>query len=121
MSPLLNLRYLIEFVLLRGIIALVRALPLDTGREAMARAWRLLAPYGRRHPRALDNLAIAFPERTPAEREAIAIAMWENLGRVAAETMQLDKILKEPDRIEIENPELLARYAGKMGSAIACS
>ena len=31
--------------------------------------------------------------------------MWGNLGRVMAETMLLDRILKEPDRIEIENPE----------------
>jgi KDO2-lipid IV(A) lauroyltransferase len=121
MSALLNIRFLLEFVLLRGIIALVRALPLDTSREWSAKGWRLLAPYGRRHARALANLAIAFPEKTPAERQAIALAMWENLGRVMAETMQLDRILKEPSRIEIENPELLGRYAGKMGSAIACS
>jgi KDO2-lipid IV(A) lauroyltransferase len=121
MSPLENIRFVIEYVLLRGVIALVRLLPLDTGREWSARIWRLLAPYGRRHRRALDNLAIAFPEKSEAERQAIALAMWENLGRVMAETMQLDRILKEPERIEIENPELLARYAGKMGSAITCS
>lgn len=121
MSTLLNIRFLLEYVLLRGIIALVRALPLDTGREWSAKAWRLLAPYGRRHRRALDNLAIAFPEKSPAEREAIALAMWGNLGRVMAETMQLDKILAEPERIEIENPELLDRYSGRFGPAIACS
>jgi Kdo2-lipid IVA lauroyltransferase/acyltransferase len=121
MSTLLTIRFLIEYVLLRGVIALVRALPLDTGREISARIWRLLAPYGRRHRRALDNLTIAFPEKTDGERQAIALAMWENLGRVMAETMQLDRILREPERIEIENPELLGRYAGKMGSAITCS
>lgn len=121
MSTLLNIRYLLEYVVLRLIIAMVRALPLDTGREWSAKGWRLFAPYGRRHARALDNLAIAFPEKTRAERQAIAIAMWENLGRVMAETMQLDRILKEPERIEIENPELLGRYAGKMGAAITCS
>jgi KDO2-lipid IV(A) lauroyltransferase len=86
-----------------------------------ARTWRLLAPYGRRHARALENLAIAFPEKTEAERQAIALEMWGNLGRVMAETMLLDRILKQPERIEIENPELLQRYAGKMGAAIACS
>src|SRR5262245_9363854 len=111
MSTLLNVRYILEYILLRGVIALVRALPLDTGREWSARAWRMLAPYGRRHRRALDNLAIAFPEKSDAERQAIALDMWENLGRVMAETMQLDKILREPERIEIENPELLQRYA----------
>lgn len=121
MSTLLTIRHLIEYALLRVIIALVRTLPLDTARELSAKAWRLLAPYGRRHRRALDNLAVAFPDKTPQEREAIAMAMWANLGRVMAETMLLDRILKEPERIEIENPELLERYAGKMGAAIACS
>jgi KDO2-lipid IV(A) lauroyltransferase len=121
MSVLTNIRFILEYGLLRVIILLVRLLPLDTGREWSAKGWRLFAPYGRRHRRALDNLAIAFPEKTEAERQAIAMAMWENLGRVMAETMQLDRILKEPERIEIENPELLARYAGKMGAAITCS
>jgi KDO2-lipid IV(A) lauroyltransferase len=121
MSALQTIRYLVEYALLRVVIATVRLFPLDTGRELSAKAWRAIAPRGRRHRRALDNLAIAFPEKTPEEREAIALAMWENLGRVMAETMQLDRILSEPERIEIENPELLRRYTGKMGSAITCS
>jgi KDO2-lipid IV(A) lauroyltransferase len=121
MSKLLTIRHLLEYALLRAIIAMVRAFPLDMARELSARGWRLLAPYGRRHQRALDNLAVAFPEKTLQEREAIAMEMWGNLGRVMAETMLLDRILKEPDRIEIENPELLSRYAGKMGAAVTCS
>ncbi|MEJ2227022.1 MAG: lysophospholipid acyltransferase family protein [Alphaproteobacteria bacterium] len=121
MSILLNIRYLLEYVLLRGIIALVRVFPLDTGRELSAKTWRLLAPYGRRHKRALDNLAIACPEKTLEERQAIALDMWENLGRVMAETMQLDRILKDPDRIEVETPVLLKRYVNKMGAAVVAS
>jgi len=121
MSTLLTIRYLLEYGFLRAIIALVRLFPLDTARELSAKAWRLLAPYGRRHRRALDNLAIAFPEKTQADREAIALEMWGNLGRVMAETMLLDRILDEPDRIEIEHPALMKRYHGKMGPAVACS
>lgn len=121
MSALLNLRYLIEYGVLRAIIALVRLMPLDTATAVSAWMWRRLAARGRRHDRALDNLAIAFPEKTPEEREAIALAMWENLGRVMAETMLLDRILKEPERIEIENPRLIATYKGKMGAAICAS
>jgi KDO2-lipid IV(A) lauroyltransferase len=121
MSALLTIRYLLEYAVLRVVIGLVRLLPLDTARELSAKGWRLLAPYGRRHRRAMDNLAIAFPEKTAEQREAIAMRMWSNLGRVMAETMLLDRILEEPDRIEIETPALLGRYAGKMGSAIVCS
>lgn len=121
MSALLNLRYLLEYGVLRAIIALIRLLPLDAATAFSAWIWRRLAARGRRHRRALDNLAIAYPEKTPEEREAIALAMWENLGRVMAETMLLDRILREPERIEIENPRLIATYKGKMGAAICAS
>jgi KDO2-lipid IV(A) lauroyltransferase len=121
MSVLLNIRYMLEYALLRGIIGLVRLMPLDTARELSAKAWLLLAPYGRRHRRALDNLAVAFPDMPEKERQAIAMEMWGNLGRVMAETMLLDRILAEPERIELENPELMERYFSKLGAAITCS
>jgi KDO2-lipid IV(A) lauroyltransferase len=77
----------------------------------------------RRHKRALANLAIAFPEKSDAEREAIARAMWENLGRVMAETMQIDRLIAEPDRIQLEphTARFFARYKGKMGAAVGVS
>ncbi|MBN9587395.1 MAG: lysophospholipid acyltransferase family protein [Alphaproteobacteria bacterium] len=36
------------------------------------------------------NLAAAFPEKTQAERDAIRMAMWDNLGRVVGEYAHLD-------------------------------
>jgi Kdo2-lipid IVA lauroyltransferase/acyltransferase len=121
MAILLDLRYRIEYLALRILVALVRAVPLDAGVRASAKAWRLIAPLDRRHKRALDNLAIAFPEKTLAQRQAIALAMWENLGRVMAETMQIDRITRDPSRIEIVGDKILDRYRGKMGPAIAVS
>jgi Kdo2-lipid IVA lauroyltransferase/acyltransferase len=121
MGSLLDLRYRIEYLALRALVLLVRAAPLDAGVRFSARAWRLIAPFDRRHKRALDNLAIAFPEKTAAQREAIALAMWENLGRVMAETMQIDRITSDPSRIEIVSDTILQRYRGKMGPVIAVS
>ena len=121
MTVWLHIRYWAEFCLLRTIIGMIRLMPLDTAVKFSAYWWRKLAARGRRHKRALNNLAMAFPEKSEEEREAIAIAMWENLGRVMAETMQMDRILKNPDCIEISNPEILERYQGKMGSAICVS
>ena len=113
-----NLRYLIEYLALRLVVALVRMAPIDAGVAISAKAWRLLAPYDRRHERALANLAIAFPDKAPKEREAIALAMWENLGRVMAETMQLDRILADPSRIVIASQHIFARYRNKLGAAV---
>ena len=121
MPSLKDLRYRAEYMALRLVEALVRAVPLDVGVNVSAKAWRLIARFDRRHQRALDNLAIAFPQKTPQERQAIALAMWENLGRVMAETMQIDRILADPARIQIEPAALYARYRDKFGAAIGVS
>src|SRR5215510_996953 len=94
-----DLRYRTEYLGLRLIIALVRAAPMDVAVAVSGRLWRLIAPHDRRHKRALANLAIAFPDKPLEEREAIARAMWENLGRVMAETMQLDRERSEERRV----------------------
>jgi KDO2-lipid IV(A) lauroyltransferase len=46
--------------------------------------------------------------------------MWENLGRVMVETMQLDRIVSQPDRIRMTDrtAKVFARYRNKMGPAI---
>jgi KDO2-lipid IV(A) lauroyltransferase len=116
-----DLRYRLEYAALRLLVGLVRLLPLDTAANFSAWAWRTIAPRNRRHKRALANLQIAFPEKSEAEREAIARAMWGNLGRVMAETMQIDRIIAEPDRIEILNSEVFHRYKDKLGPAIGVS
>jgi len=120
MSTLKDLRYRLEYAALRSIAALLNAVPLEVGANVSAKAWRLIAPYDRRHRRALENIAIAFPEKTAKEREAIALAMWENLGRVMAETMQIDRILADPSRIKLTplTDKVFARYKNKMGSVI---
>jgi KDO2-lipid IV(A) lauroyltransferase len=119
-THLVDLRQRAEYLALRLLAALVRTLPLETGAGASGRLWRLIAPFNRRHKRALANLAIAFPDSSPREREAIARAMWENLGRVMAETMQIDRIIAEPDRIRLlpASERVFGRYQNKMGSAI---
>jgi Kdo2-lipid IVA lauroyltransferase/acyltransferase len=115
---LLDVRHRLEYVVVRAVVALVRAAPMDVAVDVSARAWRRIAPLDRRHKRALQNLSVAFPEKTEAEREAIALAMWENLGRVMAETMLFDRIIKEPSRLEIVSEKMFGRYRGKPGAAI---
>ena len=119
-SFILDVRYRAEYLALRLIAALVRIAPIDVGSNVSGKIWRLVAPYDRRHTRAIENLTIAFPEKTPDQRHAIALAMWENLGRVMAETMQIDRIIADPDRVELsaETSRVFDRYRSKMGPAI---
>jgi Kdo2-lipid IVA lauroyltransferase/acyltransferase len=103
---------------LRALIGFVRLFPIDVAGSISARLWRLIAPHNRRHKRALANLERAFPDKSREEREAIALHMWENLGRVMAETMNIDRILKEPDRLHVTNGHVIARYKDKMGPVL---
>ena len=105
MHPLRDLQFRLEYLLLRVLVGLVRGIPMDIAVRLSARGWRVLAPLvnPKRHQRALDNLAIAFPEKSIEERQRIAMAHWENLGRVMAETMHLEKITREPGRVVIEH------------------
>ena len=113
-----DLRYRFEYLGLRFLIGIVRLFPLDLACTISAKMWRWIAPYNRRHKRALANLERAFPEKTPAEHERIARAAWENLGRVMVETMTIDRILDQPDRLHVTNSHWMGRYKGKMGPAL---
>jgi KDO2-lipid IV(A) lauroyltransferase len=123
MSPLLDLRFRLEYAVFRIVVGLIRALPLDVAVRLSAKAWRLLAPLvnPKRHRRALDNLAIAFPEKTQQDRQRIAMAHWENLGRVMAETIHIDRILADPSRIAIAEFQIFARYRDKLGPILGVS
>jgi KDO2-lipid IV(A) lauroyltransferase len=118
-----DLQFRIEYGALRFVAGIVRTLPLNVATRASAYAWRKLAPIinPKRHQRALDNLAIAFPEKSVAERQAIALAHWENLGRVMVETMRIDRFLKEPERIDIVSQNIFSRYKDKLGAGIGVS
>jgi len=122
-SRLRAVQFRLEYALLRLIVGFIRAMPLSVATGFSAWAWALAAPIvsRRRHLRALDNLRIAFPEKSEAARAAIAKAHWQNLGRVMAETMQMDRILAKPENIEITPHDLFARYSGKLGPAIGVS
>jgi len=64
------------------------------------------------------NLERAYPDKTPEEREQIALRMWGNLGRVMVETMNIDRILREPDRLHVTNGHVIGRYKEKMGPVL---
>ncbi len=122
-SRLRDIQFRLEYLFLRSIVAIVRAFPLEMATQMSATTWRVLAPRlnPKRHNRALANLAIAFPEKTQLQRDAIARAHWENLGRVMVETMRLDQIVADPSRISILNGKVFERYANKLGPVVGAS
>jgi len=76
-------------------VALLKLLRL-TNRQRMAnvlgRLMRVVGPWLPEHRVGRANLAAAFPDKSPAEIDAILAGVWDNLGRVAAEFAHLDRL-----------------------------
>ena len=75
-----------------GAMALLRLLPMNAALDFADRAARTLGPLFGRHRVALDNLRKAFPEKSEDEIRAIALDMWGNMARLAAEYIYLDRL-----------------------------
>jgi KDO2-lipid IV(A) lauroyltransferase len=67
-------------------------LPIDVASAIGGWLARTFGPFLPVSKRAVRNLNSAYPEKTPAEIKAIVRAMWDNLGRVAAEYPHLKEI-----------------------------
>ena len=95
------------FLLLR----LISLFPADRAIAFVDAVARRVGPWTSRHKLAMYNLARAFPEKSEAERRAIAVDMWGNMSRLAAEYVFLDQLFDldpdaaEPGRIEVGGVE----------------
>lgn len=93
-------QHVAEYVMLRAFGAVLRVMPLAAASWMMGRAIGTIMPLTSRHKRAKEHMALAMPETDEAERDRIGRAMWVQLGRVAGEAFQIDRILADPSRIE---------------------
>ncbi|MFN3745222.1 MAG: lysophospholipid acyltransferase family protein [Hyphomicrobiaceae bacterium] len=109
-----DIKHRLEFAIVWIAIKLFRALPMRVGVGFVAAVCGLVGPWLRQNRRALENLAIAFPDYDHARRRGIARAMWANMGRVFAETFYIDRLIADPSRIEITDE---ARWRSEMQAA----
>ena len=96
-----RLRYRLEAAGFFTVIAFFRLFGLDRASAIGGWIGRTLIAPTRLSKLALENLLLAFPEKTDAEREAILRGMWDNLGRVMAEYAYLDQIHSRGDNPRI--------------------
>jgi len=90
--PSIILRHRAEAAGARLFFMLIGALPVDHASALGGALGRWLGPRLGISRRARRNLAAALPELSAPQREAILRAMWDNLGRVAAEYPHLRRI-----------------------------
>jgi len=101
-----DLIWRLEGVGFAGFIAFMRLLGVERASALGGLLLRTLGPKTGTQKTVLRNLRIAFPEMTPDEREALALAQWEQTGRAFAETAVMDRLVAE-DRIEVVGLERL--------------
>jgi len=108
-----------QYMAFRIAFGILQVIPMPLAVRFAAWVASTLGPRRRQHKRALANLAIAFPEKSLEEREAVARAMWANMGRVVAETLFVDRIVETRGLITIDGRDVIERYRGKRGSIVA--
>ena len=76
---------------------------------------RTLGPLTGTQKTVMRNLRIAFPDMPSDEREALALAQWEQTGRTFAELAVMDHLTPEGGRVEVVGMERLhaLRDSGK--------
>lgn len=90
-----------------GFLTFLKIFPADGAINAIDWLTRKVGPHTSRHRLMLLNLRNAFPEKSEAEIETIALGSWGNMGRLAAEYVFLDRLFDfdpmrdEPGRIEV--------------------
>ncbi|ENN92267.1 lipid A biosynthesis lauroyl acyltransferase [Bartonella bovis] len=101
--------------LLIAFLAILRHLPINIGFSFISWLAKTFGPLVSRHQIALANLRAAYPEKTEQELHAIALEMWENMGRLLVEYIFLDKIFdfdpnaSQPGLIEVSGAEIFQR------------
>jgi len=92
------------------VAAFVGRMPMRSARNLGRAVGRLACHLDRLHRRiALDNLAHAFPSRTPAERAAIARGMFEHFGAVLFELLKFGTLspVQMQRLVDVEGEERL--------------
>lgn len=86
----------LEFCIVRSFVFLLGILPRELARAIGSFiGWVALHGLGRLRRVGLRNLALAFSEKTEAEREAILWMVYRNMGRLMAEFCQMSRYTPE--------------------------
>nr|WP_314122471.1 lipid A biosynthesis acyltransferase [uncultured Brevundimonas sp.] len=82
---------------------------------------RTLGPLTGTQKTVIRNLRIAFPDMGEAERNALALAQWDQTGRTFAELAVMDRLTPEGGRVEVVGIERLhaLRDSGKAAVLIS--
>lgn len=99
----------------------MRVLPVDAASDFGAWLFGALGPLTSSDRTVERNLRIAFPEAPDAEIARLKKAQWDETGRFFAEFPIVDRIVKDPCRLEVVNRERLLAVAAGQGPVVLIS
>ncbi len=107
-----NLNHWLVAKLIGGVFALLQLLPADRALDLADRLAQRIGPRTGRHRIAMENLRLAYPEKSEEECRAIALDMWGNMARLAVEYIFLDQLFdfdptwEKPTRIDVVGKDI---------------
>ncbi|MFK7974683.1 MAG: lysophospholipid acyltransferase family protein [Halioglobus sp.] len=118
-ESLRNVLWRLDYALVWSLHALLRALPIDLSSQAGHRLGRWIGALMKKKSGIFrENFAIAFPEKSAAELDALVAASWGQAGRVLAEYAHLPTIIRDTTRLHIEVCEEAAIFADPAKPAV---
>lgn len=100
-------KHIAENISFEAFFVLMKLVGHRLGMNATGKLIRSLASVTPVLARAEEQLAIAMPEQTAADRRRVSLAMFDHFGRLLAEYMHLGVLTSEPERLEIVGLEHL--------------
>ncbi|MEO8113402.1 MAG: lysophospholipid acyltransferase family protein [Phenylobacterium sp.] len=100
---------------------LARIFPIDAVSDFGAWLFKRLGPLTSANRVVERNLRIVFPEASDGEIAALQAAQWDQVGRLFAEFPILDRIIKDPARVEVVGAERLKAIADGDGPVVFIS
>jgi Kdo2-lipid IVA lauroyltransferase/acyltransferase len=110
-SPWQELAWRLEAVAYAVFDALIRMAPIDLASNVGAALLRVLGPLTSTDKIVERNIRIAFPHWSDDQVKALKRAQWEAVGRWLVEFPVLDRIINDPNRVEVVGAERLAEIA----------
>ena len=116
-----DLAWRAEVVAYDALAFVLRRFPLDWVSAWGAALFQAVGPRTRNHRVASRNIAIAFPELSPAEHAALLHAQWAEVGRSFFEFPLTDRLTPAAGRVEVVGRERLEAIARAGEGAILVS
>ncbi|HEX2558797.1 lysophospholipid acyltransferase family protein [Phenylobacterium sp.] len=102
-------------------VGLIRLLPIDVVSDFGGWLVKTIGPLTGTQRVVERNIALVFPDMAPDEKARLIADQWESLGRFFFEHPILDRIIREPSRVEVVNAGRLAEIAQGAGPVVFIS